>query len=346
MARAPVLASPTAPSTPAAAGTFGGSRHQPTPATPASARDRLLRGPAACPTAATAVRRAAQGPAASAPDTAPGGPGRGRTEPRRRATPGSRSRSPAARRWRAGGSSGCPSPAALGPTPAASRRAHRGRARSRPDAPSAGRRGHDSGVRAARRLRQAADTHRPVAGGPQLLAAWRRDDEFLPIFAAVESDWFRKVEPVAAAPVQDPPETVQESSRPQPLPQQQQPDSRNHTAARPARNPGRRRRTRAGRRPRRPASRSLRRDHRFGPAQAGAQGEPGARLGRTRPERGLPSSPCPEPVVSPDAGAQPPVQLPAGRPAGPRGSHGAKSATGSRIPISVGTLKETRRTDD
>ena len=46
-------------------------------------------------------------------------------------------------------------------------------------------------------------------------------EEFLPIFAAVESDWFKKVEPVAAAPVQDPPGTAKETSRPQPLPQEE-----------------------------------------------------------------------------------------------------------------------------
>ncbi|WP_371780226.1 sensor histidine kinase [Streptosporangium subroseum] len=67
-----------------------------------------------------------------------------------------------------------------------------------------------------------ADNTGPLPVVPDSSPMEEAREEFLPIFAAVESDWFRKVEPVAVAPVQDQPETVKETSRPQPLPQQQQ----------------------------------------------------------------------------------------------------------------------------
>ena len=64
-----------------------------------------------------------------------------------------------------------------------------------------------------------------------------------------------------------------------------------------------------------------RRGHRFRAAQAGAQGEPGARNGRARPERGLPDPRAPAGRL-PGGGAQPAGELPAGSTAGPRGGQG------------------------
>ncbi|GAA2990086.1 hypothetical protein GCM10017559_07580 [Streptosporangium longisporum] len=64
-----------------------------------------------------------------------------------------------------------------------------------------------------------------------------------------------------------------------------------------------------------------RRDHRLRAAQAGAQGEPGARYGHTRPGCGPPSS-RPEADRLPRGGAQQARQLPAGSTAGPGGRQG------------------------
>ena len=153
------------------------------------------------------------------------------------------------------------------------------------------------------------------------------EEEFLPIFASVESAWFRKPEP------QQPDDSARieaerveralkaeserleewESARAMPY------ASAEETSGEPPRTPD-------GAPPRPPQRSEPRRGHLGGTAQAHAQGQP--RAGNGRPRAGSPQRPAPMPPVSAERVAQPDGEPPAGSPAGARKSRRRPWATG------------------